>query len=190
MGLTQIDLSKLGPETLSGAVLATLQDAPEALAGCLPTPNRLKQGAQATTEDRLEEASTYFQSLLEIGYLVASADGFASEERHALAMLLEHLTGSIVAHDAFELHFQDLDAAVEMLGRRERLRRAAADFEDGIGRGEALGFAALVAIADGKLAEPEEKALLELGTHFGLNEEQVGRAVNSVVERLRARLGT
>ena len=188
MGLSEIDLSKLGREKLASAVRATLEQSPEALAGCLPNPNRLKQGAEATTAERIEDASTYFQSLLEIGYLVASADGFAAEERHALATLLEHLTGAVLREDAFELHFQDLDQAVEMLGRRERLRRAAADFEDSIGRGEALGFAALVAIADGRLAEPEQKALLELGSHFGLDESHVSEAVNRVIERLRAGL--
>ena len=93
-----------------------------------------------------------------------------------------------VARDALELHFRDLDDAVEILGRRERLRRAAADFEGGISRGEAIGFAALVALADGRLADPEAGALHEIGRHLGLSETEVDAAVGRVVSDLRQQL--
>jgi tellurite resistance protein len=187
MGLT-IDLSELGAERLRDAIRAAFQDAPSALRGRLPSIDRLRQGAEATLADREPDASVYFQSMLELGYLVASADGFAEEERHALAELLEAVTGSAVDHDTLELHFRDLDDAVEALGRRERLLRVAADFEESASRSEALGFAALVALADGRLAEPEANVLEEMGAHFGLSETEVAQTVERVVSDLQSRL--
>jgi tellurite resistance protein len=187
MGLT-IDLSELGVDRLRAAIRAQFQAAPAALSGRLPSLDRLEQGAQATLAESEPDASIHFQSMLELGYLVASADGFAEEERHALAQLLEAVSGAAIDQAALELHFRDLDDAIEALGRRERLRRAAADFEDGVSRGEALGFAALVALADGRLAEPEATALTEMGAHFGLSESQVAESVERVVSDLKSQL--
>jgi tellurite resistance protein len=187
MGIT-IDLSEHGIDRLRAAIRSAFDTAPASLGGRLPTADRLKQAAAAALAENESDTSHYFQSMLELGYLVASADGFAEEERHALAELLEAVTGKTLARDVLELHFKDLDDAVEMLGRRERLRRAAADFEDSLSRSEALGFAALVALADGTLAEPEASVLTEMGSHFGLTEQQVGDAVNRVVSDLQRQL--
>ncbi len=185
MGSLEVDLTSFGADQLRTAVQTALEGAG---GGSLPSVDRLREGASATLESRDAEVSTYFTSMLEIGYLIASADGFAEEERHALANLLEQVTGKTVGHDVLELHFRDLDDAVEMLGRRERLRRAAEDFVGGMGEEEALGFAAVVAIADGKLAEPEANALLELGGHFGLTPERVAQVIDGIVARLKAQL--
>ncbi len=187
MGLT-IDLSEYGQERLRAAIRSAFDTAPASLGGRLPSADRLKQAAAAAVAAQESDTSVYFQSMLELGYLVASADGFADEESHALAELLEAVTGKTVPRDVLELHFQDLRDAVEMLGRRERLRRAAADIEDGMSRSEALGFAALVALADGKLAEPEAGVLTEMGSHFGLNQQQVVDAVARVVTDLKQQL--
>lgn len=189
MAISAVDLSGVPAAALRNALEAVMQNASEALAGQVPSAAELKHGANATHADSDATASAHFQSMLEIGYLVASADGFADEERHALAELLSHVTGSTVTVDELELHFRDLADGVEVLGRRERLRRAAADFEDGISRSEALGFAALVALADGHLAAPEVSALSELGSNLGLSENEVAGAVGAVVERVRAELG-
>ena len=187
-GMELVNLSRFGVERLRVAVETMITGATGAPGGPLPTAARLEQGAKATLESRDEEVSTYFQSILEIAYLVASADGFADEERVALSQLLERVTGRAVGHDVLELHFKDLDDACEMLGRRERLRRAAEDFADGACRTEALGFAAIVAVADGKLAEPEVAALMELGGFLGLSSSQVNEIVEGVLNRLRAEL--
>ncbi len=177
MGL-EIDLSEHGPERLRDAIRDLMQQAPESL---VPSASRLKQGAEAVVvREETGGSAAYFQSLLEIGYLVASADGFADEERSALADLLEAVMGASVSHEVLDLHFRDLEDGVEMLGRRERLRRAADDFEDGLSRSEALGFAALVAVADGKLAAPEAAALKELGSFLGLSDDEVVAAVERV----------
>jgi tellurite resistance protein len=188
MGISTIDLSTHDSGKLKAAIATVIQGAPTALAGHLPSSAKLADGARESGQEEATVASTYFQSLLEIGYLVASADGFAKEEGHALAELLSTVTGSRVSVDALELHFEDLAQACEALGRRERLRRAAEDFDDGLGRGEALGFAALVAVADGRLAPPEAATLKELAQHFGLTDAQLGEAVNDVITRLRSEL--
>jgi tellurite resistance protein len=188
MGLSTVDLTRWDPSRLRGAVVALMEGAPAALAGHLPSVAHLKTGAAATLSEGDTGSATYFQSMLELAYLVASADGFADEERHALAELLSKLTGSAVATDVLELHLRDLDDACELLGRRERLRRAAEDFGDGPSRSEALGFAALVAIADGKLAEPEAGALSELGRFFDMSADEVAAVVDDVVGRLGVEL--
>ena len=75
-----------------------------------------------------------------------------------------------------------------MLGRRERLARVASNFEDLASREEAISFAALIAIADGRLAEPETNALLELGTHFSFSEGQVKALLAQVVGSIKLAL--
>lgn len=185
----EVDLTRFDANKLSSGVEAAIRgatDAPAALR--LPSSARLAQGAKATLDGTYEETSAYFQSILEIAWLVASADGFADQERRALALLLENVTGRAVSHDVLELHFQDLALGCEMLGRRERLRRAAEDFADGASRTEALGFAAIVALADGKLAGPEYDALVELGGFLGFSPDEVSSVVDGAVDRLRAEL--
>jgi tellurite resistance protein len=182
-----VDLTRFGAERLARAVQFVIQNAASA-AYPLPDTSRLQQGARATLESIDPDVSAYFQSILELGYLVASSDGFADEERHALSQLLEGVMGAAVSTDVLELHFRDLDEACEMLGRRERLRRAAEDFAQGASRSEALGFAALVAMADGMLAKPEAEALTELGSFLGFTGEQVDELVQGVVAALMARL--
>src|SRR5512139_2949913 len=66
---------------------------------------------------------------LELGYLTASADGLDETERASIATTLERLTGIGFDQQVFADHFADLDAAVTMLGRHERLARTAAEFE-------------------------------------------------------------
>jgi hypothetical protein len=130
----------------------------------------------------------YFASLLELGYLVASADGLADEERDMLSQLVEHATASVVDHQALRLHFADLDATVAALGRSERLLRAASTFTTPAAREEALSFAALVAMADGRL-EPDEMAVLErLGAEFSLGAGEVRAIVEHVAECIRQQL--
>jgi tellurite resistance protein len=183
-----VDLTGFGEDRIRAAVQAAMKRAPEGAAQVLPTPARLEQGAKATLENRLEDESTYFVSLLEIAWLVASADGFAEQERHALSELLEQILGRAVGRDVLELHFKDLGDACEMLGRRERMRRAAEDFSVTASSKEALGFAALVAMADGQLAGPEHDALVELGGHLGFSKTLVDEIIEAVVSRLRAEL--
>jgi tellurite resistance protein len=189
MAISSVDLTTVPPDKLRGALQALMQGASEALAGHMPSAAELQGGASATLSDSDANAAAQFQSMLEIGYLVASADGFADEERHALAELLSHVIGKTVTVDQLELHFKDLEDGVAMLGRHERLLRAAADFEDGLHRGQALGFAALVALADGTLAEPEAAVLSELGGLLGLSEGDASKAVGGVVDRVRQTLG-
>lgn len=187
MTLPTVDLSQFGAGKVRAAIQAAVA---HASAGALPTTEVLKHGAEAVLKSADEPSSTYFVSILELAYLVASADGFADEERSTLADLLERLTGEAMGHDALELHFKDLADGVEMLGRRERLRRAAEDFADPTRQHEALGFAAVVALADGVLAGPENAALAELGGHFGFSSDEIAKVVGGIVARVRAELGS
>ena len=190
-------LPDVGVDKLATAVRTVLtsqqSDMPDTAGvavGRLPAAERLKAGAVESVKDEAEDAraAEYFQSLLELGYLVASADGLAAEERDALAHLVEYATGAAVDYDTLQLHFTDLDATCEALGRRERLGRTAANFDDQGERGEALSFAVLVAIADGAIAEPELKVLVELGAHFALTAEQVAAVVEQVAANIEQKL--
>ncbi|MBX3129217.1 MAG: TerB family tellurite resistance protein [Polyangiaceae bacterium] len=182
MGIAQVDLSEFEQAALRAAVCTALDVAEAAEA--------LKHGAHAVKHDEATTEAARFVSLLEVAYLVASADGFADEECAALADLLEQATGREATADVLETHFRDLEAACSVLGRRERLRRAAADFTDDASRKDALGFAVLVALADGKLAEPEADVLSELCSDLGMAEGVAAAAVTEVVGRLRAALSS
>ena len=185
-----VRLPASAPDRLAAALQAVLRQAKPAGGSALPTVDSLRQGAEQTlrAETKDSKAAGAFQSLLELGYIVASADGLADSEREALAKLLELATGSAIDHDTMTLHFRDLDASVEMLGRRERLRRVTAGLADLAATNEAVGFAALVALADGELGAPEMQALLELGDGLGLPAADVRSVVDDVVARVRKEL--
>ena len=147
-----------------------------------PSLAQLKAGAQESVKESAQDAQAArrYQSLLELGYLVASADGLADEEREVLALLLERASDRVVDRKMLQLHFSDLDATIDALGRRERLGRVAADFESFEEREEAISFAALVAMADGAVEQPEMRALLDLGERFSLSAEDVYALVDRV----------
>ena len=126
-----------------------------------------------------------FMAVLELGYLAASADGLDAREREAIATTLERVTGIGYDHDAFAEHFADLDAAVEALGRRERLARTAAEFDSDESRADAIQFAALVAMADGALQAPELEVLNEAGHHFAWSQERIHGLVTEAAARVR-----
>lgn len=160
------------------------------LMGRLPTTDLLRQTASEAIKEEADDAQAAecFQSLLELGYLVASADGLAGEERAALAALVEYATQSTVDLDMLQLHFSDLDATCAALGRRERLQRAASTFETFQAREEAMGFATLVAIADGTLDPTEVAVLIELGEHFSFSPDQVRTVIDHVVASIKREL--
>lgn len=126
-----------------------------------------------------------FLAVLELGYLAASADGLDDRERDAIANALEKITGIGYDHQAFEAHFADLDAAVASLGRRERLARTAAEFDNDESRTDAIRFAALVAMADGTLHAPELEVLNEAGGHFAWSPERIHAIVTEAAARVR-----
>jgi tellurite resistance protein len=187
MGLQPVSLSNANPLAVAAAITSVLES--DGVSD-QPISRALAEGARATLEETDQSRSQYFQSILEVGYLVAAADGFDDLERHALAGLLERVTGKAVDHAALELHFKDLDDAVAMLGRHERLRRAAADFESGTSKREALSFATLIAMADGKLAAPELQALTELGGALELTSADIEATVQRTVERVKSALSS
>jgi tellurite resistance protein len=161
------------PQRLSRAVEAVLGRA-EGLAA------RFRSGAEGSmthAPGSAAEART-FQTLLELGYLVASADGFAEQERASLSALLERVTSSAVGHDALDLHFRDLDQQVEVLGRHERIARAAAEVEPEA-VSETIGLVATIAMSDGCLSGPEYAALVELGRHLALASHEVRAFVDT-----------
>jgi tellurite resistance protein len=134
------------------------------------------------------ERARHFRALLEAGYLVASADGLQDDERHALAELLEEASAAAFDRASFELYFRDMDDAVAMLGRRERLRRTAEEFSEPGAREEALGFALLVAIGDGKLAAPELAVLFELGETLGYSKPALEQRFEQTISRVEREL--
>ena len=151
----------------------------------------LREGAeQVVTDAGAEQASAQrFVTVLELAYLVASADGFAAAERRSLSYLLESVTGSAVKQATLERHFSDLDNAVEMLGRRERLARSAADLPDAGAREEALKLTALIAMADGQVSVDEMSALTELGQHMEMDATRVEGLVRQCAGIVQEALG-
>lgn len=125
-----------------------------------------------------------FIAALELGYLAASADGLDASERQLLATILEKATKAAIDQAAFNAHFSDLDDTVAALGRRERLMRTAADFETDEARANAVRFAALVAMADGTLADAEMSVLHEVGSCFAWSNERVRQLVDDTAGQL------
>lgn len=139
----------------------------------------------AAIESLIPRDASRFMAALELGYLTASADGLDANERAALANTLERVTGIGYDHEAFEAHFADLDAAGEILGRRERLARTAAELETDADRADAIRFAALVAMCDGTLRALELAVLGEAGAHFHWSAERIRELVDDAADRVR-----
>jgi tellurite resistance protein len=171
------------PARLAAAVHAVATD-DEARAA------RLRAGAQQSAAEHPDDLAIArrFQTVLELGYLVASADGFDDRERSSLARLLESITGLALDHELLELHFRDLDEGVAALGRRERLARVAAELEHEDERIEAIELATLIALADGTLTAPELEVLVEAGGHMDLSPARIRTIVDGVGARVGARL--
>ncbi len=126
-----------------------------------------------------------FLSILELGYLAASADGLDENERHQIASTLERVTNIRFDEEALAAHFADLDEACELFGRRERLARTAADFETEDTRADAIRFAALVAMADGVLHVDELEVLNEAGSYFKWGGDKIREIVGDAAARVR-----
>jgi hypothetical protein len=129
--------------------------------------------------------SSRFIAALELAYLAASADGLDVAERVAIATTLENVTGIGFDEEAFVAHFSDLDEAVAMLGRRERLARSAAEFDSDLDRANAIRFAALVAMSDGELGGAELIVLAEACAYFEWPASRVHELVNDAAARVK-----
>ncbi len=182
MGQIGAELAGADSEALHAAVHKLLAGHQDALtAGAKESPH--------SADDQLTEAAVYFHTLLELAYLVASADGFAEQERAALAALIETATSAALDRTVLLAHFDDLDSGTEMLGRRERLARAAANIDGNGGREAALRFSALIATANGVMATKELDVLVEMGDHFGIDKGAVETIARDVVAELVEHMG-
>ena len=137
------------------------------------------------TEDRAGAEARGFEPLLEIAYLVASADSLDADEREGLVRTFEQLTSTDRA--ALEQHLHDFDDAIAASNRADRLRQAATDLHPD-DRGGAVAFAAAIAMSDGWLGDSELGVLVELGGHLEINAELAREIVESVIARVETRL--
>jgi tellurite resistance protein len=186
-------LSSVEPERLASAISAVLEGTTLHTArrpASLPPPDRLEEGAREVIADEVHDIDSahFFQSLLEIGYIVASADGLSDAERGTMAAFIRGATRSVLEEDLLRQHLGTLDAAADILGRKERLHRAAQDFGDVLTQRQAMGFAVIIALADGTLADTEMSVLIELGGCFGLSEDDVGLIVADITRAVEDEL--
>lgn len=177
-----IRLPDVEPARLAAAIEAVLEAREDLRA-------RLRAGAEQSMRAQPTDttAATRFQTLLELGFLVASADGFADEERVSLSILLESVTGWAIDRAALERHFRDLEQAVAALGRRERLARLAAELDRAAAE-EAIELVVTIAMADGRLSDAEHAVLVELGEHLQLPDDRLRALVADAASRLREAL--
>lgn len=172
------------------AEVATPTVGPRALLARLPKIDRMQQGAEqlfssippASHED--EAAGTYFSAIIEACYLVAAADGLAEEEGGAVRELIRIATGeALVEQRASEL-FDSYGKLLDEQGLEARLDAIAERLDDFLAREECMGFAALVAVADGELAEREVLVLMALAKRFDFSAGEVQAAVRQVARGL------
>jgi tellurite resistance protein len=151
---------------------------------------RLVVGASqsAAAEPSDVDSARWFQSLVELAWLVASTDGFDPAERASMATLLATVSGTAVDHEALEQHLAELAEQVDVMGRTQRLARAAAELHDQASGSDALTFAALVAMADGRLEAIELDALVTLGGFLDIPAGEVRSLVTAVAADVEANL--
>ncbi|HUQ02120.1 MAG TPA: hypothetical protein VM261_06460 [Kofleriaceae bacterium] len=136
---------------------------------------------------QVERTTRDFLALLDIAYLVASADRLVGDEREGILRIFEQLADGVLDRDAVEHHFRELDEVRATAGRGERLGAAAGDLraED---RAGAIAFAAAIAMTDGWLGEAELAALYELGGHLSIATDKAREQVENVIQRVEGRL--
>ena len=177
--------------SFTGADAPSLEAAVDLVIHRAELAERLHQGAMAAVSDEESQsaAGRRFQILLELGYLVASADGLADAERASLAHLLETVTQRAIDVTTLDEHFQDLDQGVRMLGRHHRVAAAAAQLGDVQGAEEAIVLVTLVAVADGELARDEFEVIESIGKHAGVEADRVKELIDEVASQIKEALG-
>jgi tellurite resistance protein len=177
-----VELPTADPERLALAVQETVMARSD-------LAEELRRGAEQSMLGEHDVAvARHFQTCLELGYLVASADGFAAEERVSLAALLEGVVRPAIHSDVLDMHFRDLEESVVLLGRSQRLARAAAEVQPGKNAEEAVMLVALIAMADGRLGRAEYDVIEELGRHTKVESTRVRELVSEVAREVEARL--
>lgn len=157
------------------------------LAEDLAQAERLRAGAaQSLARTDTDEATGRYLALLDIAYLVAAADGLDVDERSGILRLFEQLTDGVLDRDALEHHFAELDDTMAS-SRSERLGAAAGDLRDE-DRGNAISFAAAIAMSDGWLGDAELGVLKELGGFLGIPADKAREQVEQVIQRVEGRL--
>ena len=176
--------------SFTGADAPSLEAAVDLVIHRAELAERLHQCAvAAVTEAEMKSAAARrFQILLELGYLVASADGLADAERASLAHLLETVTQRAIDMSTLDEHFQDLDQGVAMLGRLHRLAASAATLEDPHAAEEAIVLVTLISLADGELARPEYEVIEGLGKYAKLDAARVEALVRGVGQQIEEML--
>ncbi len=174
--------------------VATPSVGPRALMARLPRVQQLEQGAEqlfssvppASAED--EAAARYFGAIVEACYLVAVSDGFAAEERGAVADLIGFATGDVFNRERAKGIF---DAYAELLaeqGLEARLDAVASRLDDFVAREEAMSFAAPIAVADRELADKEAVMLMALAKRLEFSQGEVQAVVEQVALALSSRI--
>jgi tellurite resistance protein len=183
-----VALPDASPEALKSAVAAVLGaraeavSLPDELRQRLPSVERLRASAEEGSDAR------FFLAALEMGYLVAAADGVDAREQAALGELISRVTGLALDPATLAGHFRAFDEAARSTSRTARVESITERLRDFVEREEALGFAALVAMADHHFARKEARALIELGEALGFTVGEVQVLLDSLVEAIRQAL--
>jgi len=159
---------------------------PRALTGRLPAVARLERGAEQMLAESSEDADAarYFSAIVEACFLAAVADGFADEERSAVANLIAYVSGKAVSGERAGLMLDGFQKLLDEQGLEKRLDAVAGQFDDFVAREEAMSFAALVSLADRVLADKEALTLMALGKRFDFSKGEVQAVIQQVAASL------
>lgn len=131
----------------------------------------------------VENRNTRALALLEAPYLVAAGDGLDAEERQAITALIAHLVGNAEPDKVCDV-LDWFDERVTEEGVEARIAHVGASFTSRSDREQVLGFAALLALADRRLALREQERLISLGEALGFKRVEVQMLVHKISLRL------
>ncbi len=200
------ELPRCSAFELASAVRRMITDGPRSVAapsldGQLPTSDALREAGELLVDargdlalddlalddlaldDRARDENARALALLEAPYLVAASDGLDAEERQAMSALLSHLVGSVTPEAVCDV-LSWFDSRLAEEGLQARLAYIAANFETRRDREQVLAFAALLALADRRLALTEQQTLLELADVLGFKRVELQMLVHKISLRL------
>jgi hypothetical protein len=159
---------------------------PSSLMARLPAAEVLGRGAAQLAAGEVEdpEAARYFRAIVEVCFLVASADGLAEEEKAAVAELIACACGEAFGADKAAALFDAFAALLVAEGLERRLDAVVAELEGYLAREEAMSFAALVAVADRALGDRELAVLVAFGKRCGFSFGEVQALIQQVAAAL------
>jgi tellurite resistance protein len=169
------------------------QHAPTGVSGSILTVAAASYGSQPDDGDITvrtgfdPQAAALFEAVVEAAFLVANADGeFDDDEKRAFQSVVLKACGSGISQIQIQALVDDLGELLEEDGIEKRVEMVARTITKAEHQNEVLRIAALLAYVSGGVSDEERKVLVDLSTHFKLDDGVVDQVLGEAKKLLES----